>query len=79
MLTIVACDAEGKLEEAVTKDRLTALLNSHGTTVWVDLCGPIGDESGFRTAASHVPPRATEDRETRRPHPKTDDYGRERV
>ncbi|MEK7283564.1 MAG: magnesium/cobalt transporter CorA [Acidobacteriota bacterium] len=75
MLTIVACDAEGKLEEAVTKDRLAALLKSHGTTVWVDLSGPIGEESGLLTSAFHVHPLAIEDCETRRHHPKIDDYG----
>ena len=75
MLTIVACSAEGKLDEAVTKERLPELLKTPGATIWVDLSGPIGDEAGFLTSTFHVHPLAIEDCESRRHHPKIDDYG----
>jgi magnesium transporter len=75
MLTIVACDADGRLEEGVSKDRLAALLKSRHVTVWVDLSGPTGEESDLLTSIFHFHPLALEDCEMRRHHPKIDDYG----
>ena len=75
MLTIIACGANGTIDEAVTKERLPDLLKSPGATVWVDLSGPIGDEAGFLKSTFHVHPLAIEDCESRRHHPKIDDFG----
>ncbi len=67
-------DAVGGLKENVPVDQLPAIIKTGDRVVWVDLSGPTKEESGILVSAFGFHPLAIEDCETRRNHPKMDDY-----
>ncbi|HEU4401499.1 MAG TPA: magnesium/cobalt transporter CorA [Candidatus Polarisedimenticolia bacterium] len=74
MLTIVGYDAAGGMTENVPLDRVPALLKAAGHVLWVDLTAPTKEESGILSGLFGFHPHALEDCESRRHHPKIDDY-----
>jgi magnesium transporter len=70
----VTYDAAEGLKEDVPVDRLPALIKTGDRVVWVDLSAPTKDEAGILSSVFGFHALAVEDCETRRNHPKIDDY-----
>ncbi len=75
MISIVSYDVADGLKEGVAAEQVTAILQRKDAVVWVDLCAPTKEESGILSTVFSFHPLAIEDCETRRHHPKIDDYG----
>lgn len=75
MISIITFDAAEGLKEGVAPDQLPALLKRGDLVVWVDLCAPTKDEFAILSTVFNFHPLTLEDCETRRHHPKIDDYG----
>jgi magnesium transporter len=75
VISIVAFDATSGLQENIPAERLPALLARQDTVVWADFTASSRDESALLASVFNFQPHALEDCETRRHHPKIDDYG----
>ncbi len=74
MILIVTYSPDEGLRENHPVEQLPALLNEAGRVVWVDLLSPSADEMAVLTQVFRFHPLAIEDCESRRHHPKIDDY-----
>ena len=75
MLAIVTYSAAEGLKENVPPEELAGLLQAKERIVWVNLSAPTREETAFLSSAFGFHPLALEDCESRRHHPKIDDYG----
>lgn len=74
MIIIVTYSPDEGLRESHPIEQLQALLNEGARVVWVDLQSPSPDESAVLTQVFKFHPLSVEDCESRRHHPKIDDY-----
>ena len=74
MITVVTYAPDEGLVENQPVDRLAELLQRRDRIVWVDLYSPSHEESAVLSTVFNFHPLALEDCETRRHHPKIDDY-----
>jgi magnesium transporter len=75
VLAIVTYSAAEGLQDNVPPDRLASLLQAKDRIVWVNLSAPTKEEFGILSSVFSFHPLALEDCESRRQHPKIDDYG----
>ena len=74
MITILTWSADEGLKEAWKPSDIPALLERPGLVVWVDLSAPTKDETALLRNVFGFHPLAVEDCESRRQHPKIEDF-----
>jgi len=75
VITILTWSADEGLKEGFKPADLPALLGRADQVVWTDLSSPTKDEAALLSSVFHFHPLSIEDCDSRRQHPKVDDYG----
>jgi magnesium transporter len=74
VITILSWSADEGLKNAWKPSDIPALLERAGLVVWVDFSAPTKEETALLTSVFRFHPLAVEDCESRRQHPKIEDF-----
>ena len=75
MITILTWSADEGLKEGLKPADLPGLLGRPDRVVWADFSSPAKEEAALLTSVFHFHPLSVEDCDSRRLHPKIEDYG----
>ena len=75
MITILAWSTDEGLKEGFKPADLPGLLARADRVVWADFSSPSKEEIALLTSVFHFHPLSVEDCDSRRQHPKIEDYG----
>jgi len=75
VIAVISHDPAGGARENLPLDQVPALLKDRTRVIWIDLTAPSKEEMTRLTSWLPLHPLALEDCESRRHHPKIDDYG----